>query len=134
MTSFFNMNTMSTVLRRSVVKRRSVKGEPSFDRQLTNTALLDKKADQSAGGDKRVILEESRSSSQASGAVQSTGSVISEYQRRQQCCENLSLQTTDALAVCTLFASNSCKSSCCIENRRSFSEAGWRCLYSVLMF
>ena len=72
-TTFFNLNIMTAVLRRSVMKRRQMKGDSNLDRQVTT---MDKGRDPN---DKKVTVEESRSNSQASGVLASSASVISKF-------------------------------------------------------
>ena len=66
---------MTSVLKRSVLKRRHIRGEPGMDRQSTN---VDKSRAETS--DKKVTMEESRSNSQASGGIMaSSASAISKY-------------------------------------------------------
>ena len=74
--TFFNINMLSAVLKRSVLKRRYIRGETGIDRQLTT---VDKSRAETS--DKKVTMEESRSNSQASGGIMaSSASMIS------KCC------------------------------------------------
>lgn len=70
--TFFNLNIMTAVLKRSVMKRRQMRGDTSYDRQAT----IEKGRDPT---DKKVTVEESRSNSQASGVLASSASVISKF-------------------------------------------------------
>lgn len=70
---FFNLNIMTAVLKRSVMKRKHIRGETGFDRQSTN---MDKSRAETS--DRKVTVEDSRSNSAASGGVlASSASVIS---------------------------------------------------------
>jgi len=70
--AFLNLNILTAVLKRSVMKRKNMRGD-TVDRQSTT---MEKNRSETV--DKKVTLEESRSNSQASGALNSAGSVISE--------------------------------------------------------